>query len=84
MACLHADLGGGTVLHVCRPDGQTVQVSKRRRRFWCFQCRKRLLHVRKGFYPNEPSYYGPHFWWECPSCQGDHRLFPGGTWEYDE
>lgn len=77
--------GGQVVGYVCHNNGMTRAVpGTRRRRFWCFVCRKRLLHTRMGFYPNEPSYYGPNFWWECPSCHEEHVLFPGREWVYDE
>jgi transposase-like protein len=70
---------------VCRTDGETKPVLQRRKqRWWCFKCRKRLLHTRMMFLPTAPSYYGPTFWWQCPSCGEEHVLFPGRKWVYDE
>ena len=76
MTCLSADLGDGRVLHVCRTEGETRPVRKRRRRFYCFKCRKRTLHMLMGFFPSGISYYDPHFWYDCPTCEGDYRAFP--------
>lgn len=80
MACVSADLGEGRVLHVCRVDGERRPVRKRRRRLWCFKCRKHTLHMLMKFFSVEPSYYDPNFWYECPTCQGDYTRFPG-WWE---
>lgn len=72
-------------LHVCRSAGTTRAVpGRRRKRWWCFACRKRLLHTRMMFEPKQPSYYGPNFWWECPSCGEENVLFPGREWVDDE
>lgn len=79
MACLSSEDG---TLHICRPNGEKRPARKRRRAFWCFSCRKRQMHTLMGFYPTEPSYYGPNFWWECPQCHGEYILFPGTTWDY--
>lgn len=77
MSCTELSPG----VHVCRVDGETRPVVERRRkRWWCFQCRKHLLHTRMGFFPAAMSYYGPHFWWECPNCHDEHVLFPGREW----
>ena len=84
MACLHGQTSDGVSIHICRPDGETRPARKRRKSFWCFQCRKHLMHTLMGFYPTEPSYYGPHFWWECPRCHEEHVLFPGREWVYRE
>lgn len=68
-------------VHVCRPSGETRAVAgRRKKRWWCFQCRKHLLHTFMGFYPTGLSYYGPNFWWECPQCHEEHVLFPGREW----
>ena len=65
-------------VHVCRTDGETKAVAgKRRKQFWCFKCRKRLFHTLMGFYPTPPSYYGPHWWWQCQKCGEDNTQFPG-------
>ena len=85
MACLEIVNGGRVVGHACRPDGTRRPVPHRRKkRWWCFRCRKHLLHTFTGFYPAGPSYYGPHFWWDCPECHEEHVLFPGREWVYDE
>jgi hypothetical protein len=84
MACLHGELSDGVQIHICRLDGESRPARKRRKMFWCFQCRKRLPHTLMGFYPTEPSYYGPSFSWECPRCHEEHVLFPGREWVYDE
>ena len=68
-------------VHICRVDGETRPTARKRRRFWCFKCRKRLLHQHMGFYPSGMSYYDPHFWWECPQCREENVLFPGREWK---
>ena len=71
--------------HLCQPNGKTKPIPRcRKKRWWCFKCRKRLLHTHMAFYPEQPSYYGPSFWWECPRCHGEHVLFPGREWIYDD
>ena len=68
-------------VHVCYSNGTTQPVNgRRRKRWWCFKCRKRLLHTRMMFIPWRPSYYGTTFWWECPQCHEEHVLFPGREW----
>lgn len=85
MACTTSDIGGGTTLHICWSKGETKRVPNRRRKaWWCFRCRKRLLHTLMGFYPPMYSYYGPNYWWECPQCHEEHVLFPGREWVYNE
>jgi hypothetical protein len=75
------DSGGRVVGHVCRSDGETRPVpNRRKKRWWCFKCRRRLLHTRMGFYPSGLSYYDPNFWWECPRCHEENVLFPGKVW----
>lgn len=72
-------------VHICRPSGQLRQVPKRRRRrFWCFKCRKHLLHTLMRFYHTQPSYYEDWVQWECPECHEENILFPGHEWVYDE
>ena len=72
-------------LTICRVDGEKKPVpGRRRKRWWCFQCRKRGLHTRMGLYPVMGSYYDPTFWWACPSCGEEHVLFPGREWVYHE
>ncbi len=44
---------------------------------WCFACRKRLPHAAVTLAPIEMSYYGPHWFYECSGCKGDHVDFPG-------
>jgi hypothetical protein len=81
MTCSNIMQGEQIVGHICRSAGVTRRVLHRRpKRFWCFCCRQRLLHVRMGFYPSGLSYYEPHFWWECPNCHEEHVLFPGREW----
>ena len=84
MPCSEIVQDGKVIGHVCRSSGVTRPARKRRKTWWCFQCRKRLLHRLMGFYLAQPSYYGPSFWWECPECYEEHVLFPGREWVYDE
>jgi len=85
MPCCEIVSDGRVVGHICRTSGTTRPVPHRRkRRFWCFACRKRLLHTRMMFDPGPTSYYEPHFWWQCPQCEEEHVLFPGREWVYDE
>lgn len=80
MACCEIQPG----VTMCRPNGITQPVPYRRKqRFWCFACRKHLLHTRMMFEQTQPSYYDNWFWWECPSCHEEHVLFPGREWVYD-
>jgi hypothetical protein len=85
MPCHEIVAPDGTVIgHLCRPEGETKPVlHRRKKRFWCFSCRKRVLHTRMGFYPGPESYYGPTFWWECPTCRQEHIYFPGCEPEFD-
>jgi len=76
MPCIPIVKGDKRVGFVCCTEGET-RSRKAYRRFWCFSCRKRTVHERMGFYPGPESYYGPHFWWECPTCQTDNTAFPG-------
>lgn len=77
MSCCEISPG----LHICRPNGKTLPVPRtRKKRWWCFNCRKHLLHTRMMFVPEEPSYYGAWFWWDCPRCHEEHVLFPGWEW----
>ena len=82
MACLHIASG----VHVCRPDGVWGPVpGRRRKRFWCFHCRKHLVHTLMWFVPAAPSYYGPSRpSWTCPTCQEEQVLFPGREWVDDD
>lgn len=80
MSCHELHLGESRVT-ICRANGETVPVlGKRRKRFWCFQCRKHLLHTRMAFIPDPMSYYEPNFWWACERCHEEHVLFPGREW----
>ena len=86
MACheIHGD-DGAVIGHICRALGGTKPVpNTRRKRWWCFNCRKHGLHRLMGFYPDEPSCYGPTFWWSCPTCHEEHVLFPGREWVYPD
>lgn len=75
---------GGT-LHICWTKGEIKPVPKmRRKQFWCFKCRKRLLHTRMMLEPEPDSYYGPNYWWECPKCHEENVLFPGWKWKEAE
>jgi hypothetical protein len=77
MACCEIAPG----LHVCRPDGEIKPVEGcRRKAFWCFKCRKRLMHTRMRFWHTQPSWYADWFWWECPRCHEENVLFPGREW----
>lgn len=75
---------GDTVIHVCRPTGQWEVARKRRRRFWCFGCRKHLMHTLMVFRQTEPSYYADFVKWECPQCHEENVLFPGHEWDYGD
>lgn len=78
MACCEVLPG----VHVCRPNGQWERVQgRRRKRFWCFNCRKHLMHTRMRFRHAEPSYYDDWFEWRCPKCDEEHVLFPGWEWK---
>ena len=79
MGCL---IGGGVT--ICLADGVTKPAKRRRKRWWCFTCRKRLLHTLMVFIPTPPSWYAPHSWWECPRCHKEDVLFPGHEWVFDE
>ena len=75
----------GPDVHVCRTDADIRPVATvRRKRWWCFNCRRHALHTYMGAYPVGLSYYGPNFWWECPHCREEHVLFPGREWNRDE
>jgi hypothetical protein len=77
MPCLNIAPG----VHVCQTTGTTAPVAgRRRKRFWCFACRRHGLHTLMMFDPGPESYYGPHVWWECPQCHEEHVLFPGREW----
>lgn len=85
MSCQSAVLENGTVIHICRADGEWKPMpNRRRKRFWCFQCRKHLLHTRLILDPGPMSYYGPSFMWSCEQCNEEHVLFPGREWVYPD
>ena len=86
MSCGELVSGGKVVGHICWPDGSWQRVpGRRRKRWWCFHCRKHLTHTLMWFIPSGPSYYGPSPpQWECPQCHQEHVLFPGQEWGYDE
>jgi len=78
MSCDHLVSADGTVIgHICRPNGERRLVGKRRRKFWCFGCRKRTMHSLMRFFHTQPSWYEDWLWWECPECHQDNRSFPG-------
>lgn len=78
MTCIPIVQGKKQVGFVCVAPGETGPLpGKRRRRLWCFGCRKRQLHTLMVFEPGPESYYGPTFWHECPTCHADHTSFPG-------
>lgn len=80
MACCEVSPG----VHVCRPDGFVAPAPRRRRKtWWCFKCRKHLIHTLMMWTPTGISYYGPHVWWECPHCHEENVLFPGREWVRD-
>lgn len=85
MPCHEIVRDGQVVGHLCQARGETRPVPQRRKkRWWCFQCRQHLLHTYMGFYPTGLSYYGPQFWWACPRCHAEHIRFPGREGVYDE
>jgi hypothetical protein len=67
---------------VCRPPRSVKIAGRRRRRFWCFTCRKRHLHTAMMIPAH--GYYEPEFWWKCDGCGEDNRLFPGMEYVYAE
>lgn len=72
-------------VHVCRPRGAWERVQRqRRKRWWCFKCRKHLLHTLMVFRQVQPSYYDDFVKWECPNCHEEHVLFPGREWRFDD
>jgi hypothetical protein len=81
MACLHI----APDIHVCRVEGTWSKVEgRRRKKWWCFKCRKHLMHTRMMFDPGPESYRDPSFMWECPQCHEEHVLFPGYEWNYED
>lgn len=85
MGCHEITQGGNVVGHICRPSGTIEPVKgKRRKRWWCFKCRKHLKHTLMVSDPGPMSYYGPNFWWECPQCHEENVLFPGREWVYKD
>jgi len=74
MSCCELQPG----VFVCRPNGELKPVlNRRRRRFWCFKCRKHLLHTLWVFEHAFPSYYADWLMWKCPECNEEHITFPG-------
>lgn len=72
---------GEVIGHVCGGDSTIAPVAgRRRKRFWCFRCRKHGLHTRMMSDYGPESYYDPRFWWSCPTCHQEHVLFPGREW----
>ena len=81
MPCL--EYGPG--VYICRPSGEAKPVpDRRKKRFWCFKCRKHLLHTRMRFHHEQPSYYEDWYWWQCPTCHEENILFPGREWDYGD
>ena len=56
--------------------GTQSDITKRARRLWCFNCRKRTLH-RKILFQPDSDYYDPGWEWKCPTCKGNYTTFPG-------
>jgi hypothetical protein len=72
-------------VYICRPRGKWEPVpGRRRKRFWCFGCRKHLLHRRMVFRHRQPSWYDDWYQWECPQCHKEDVLFPGWEWRERE
>ncbi len=70
----------GPDVHVCRAAGTWRRArNRRRKRWWCFSCRKHLLHTLMVLDPGpgSESYYDPIWEWRCPRCHEEHVLFPG-------
>ena len=85
MPCHEIVDGGKVIGHICQPAGTVAPAPHhRRKRWWCFQCRTRLLHTLMVWRPTGESYYGPHTWWKCPQCGEEHVLFPGREWVNEE
>ena len=81
MACCEVVTG----VYVCRPTGEWSPVPRRwKKRWWCFTCRKHLLHTLMVFRHVQPSYYADWTRWECPQCHKEDVLFPGREWEYGD
>ncbi len=70
------DQHGRTIGHITFSSGVTRAIRKRRKRFWCFKCRKRHLHTLMAHFPDSP-WYEPNSWWQCSTCNGDFTTFPG-------
>lgn len=74
MACIEVAEG----VLVCRASGTYERVPlRRRRRFWCFTCRKHLMHELWVFRNEHPSWYADWVEWKCPSCGENNTRFPG-------
>ena len=85
MSGFSAELESGVILHVCRAHGEWKPVpNRRRKRFWCFGCRKHLLHTRMILDPGPESYYDPSWTWKCERCKEENVLFPGREWVYSD
>ena len=67
MTCL--PLPGGSV---CVPT--LIHEVRRRRTFWCFGCRRFLLHKP---WLTDDLWYDPERLWLCTGCGRDRREFPG-------
>ena len=76
MACAPLVQDGKVIGSITFSTGVTRAIRKRRRRFWCFKCRKRTLHMLMAHFPDSP-WYEPNAWYECPTCKGDYHAFPG-------
>lgn len=75
MTCGRLVSGGQVVGHICGADPKHVKATGRRRRRWCFTCRKRVMMIEKRIY--EPGgWYDPEWFDECPNGKGHLSEFP--------
>lgn len=75
MTCRSIVLADGATGHICGPDPKHIKLTGRRRRRWCFTCRKRVMMVEKVIY--EPGgWYDPEFFDQCPNGTWHQTDFP--------
>ena len=68
-------------LTICRTPGHTEKTDDSKVA-WCFGCRKRRTFHWMVFFPEIPSYYDPHGYWQCEQTESEKwrnhsDVFPG-------